>query len=203
MKKALIILAAIEGFEKIKLDKDYDYIVCADAGYLYARQLGLKVSRVIGDFDTAPAPADDDVEILPIIKDFTDSEAAVHHVFEKGYMDITVLGGLGGRFDHTMGNIGILSRYTKLGAHIRILDGVNRVTMLEPGSYIFRKDGYKYLGVISYSPYSSGLTLEGFKYPLENTVLGNDTTLGVSNEILEDEGVITFSEGQLLIIQSS
>lgn len=136
-------------------------------------------------------------------KDMTDSEAAIDLAYADGYRDITVLGGLGGRFDHTMGNIGLLSKYLEKGISLRLEDGYNRVSMKAPGTYRIRKDRFKYLGLVSYSATVENLSVSGTKYSLQNHTLTNKTTLGVSNEITSDEAVISFTEGELIVIESN
>ena len=49
----------------------------------------------------------------------------------------------------------------------------------------------------------TGLTLEGFRYPLENyTLINASGGLGVSNEIVEAQGRVKYEDGVLLMIQS-
>jgi thiamine pyrophosphokinase len=46
------------------------------------------------------------------------------------------------------------------------------------------------------------LTLEGFKYPLENYCLRAGMSIGVSNEAVESECNITFQEGILIVVEA-
>jgi thiamine pyrophosphokinase len=48
----------------------------------------------------------------------------------------------------------------------------------------------------------SGLTLQGMKYPLTDAKLNVFQSLGISNEIVEDEAKITWTDGYLLVIES-
>ena len=49
-----------------------------------------------------------------------------------------------------------------------------------------------------------GITLEGFKYPLKDYEFNIKTTLslGVSNEIIEDEATVSLKSGRLIMIES-
>ena len=47
-----------------------------------------------------------------------------------------------------------------------------------------------------------GLTLEGFKYPLDHYQLKDREGLGVSNEITADTATVSWEQGVLLMIQS-
>lgn len=204
MTKALIITSYLEHIERVKINPDdYDAIFCADAGLLIAEKLGLPYDYLIGDYDTMEAPDNPDAICLPAEKDMTDTEAAVDLAYSKGFRDITVLGGLGGRFDHTMGNVGVLARYTPLCDSVCLIDGQNRVMIMTAGEMKVYKDGYKYMGLISYGRKCEGISLRRTKYLLENAALSNDTSLGVSNEITGEYAEIKLQSGQLLIIQSN
>ncbi len=203
MKKALIISSYGEYLDRLDLSKlEWDHVICADAGLLTAQRLGIKPDTVIGDFDSMDLPEEHNPIVLPTEKDLTDSEAAFNWAISHGYDYITMVGGLGGRFDHTMGNIGILAKCVKAKIAVKIVDGQNRVYMLRPGVYTVRKEDYPYLGVVSYDKSTKGIYLSGVKYPLEDAIITNDTTFGVSNEILGDTCKLSFTQGMLLIIQT-
>ncbi|SDE54900.1 thiamine diphosphokinase [Eubacterium pyruvativorans] len=202
---ALIVLSHVEGLRFIDTGKlEYDTVICADAGWKMAQKLGLTPDICIGDYDSSEQPAEslpEDLIRLPAEKDMTDSEAALDLAVARGFRRITIIGGLGGRFDHTMGNLGLLAKYTGKVERICLQDGWNRIFLADPGTHIVRKDGYYYLGTASYGEQVTGLTYRGMKYPLENAVLTNRTTYGGSNEILGEEAEISFRTGRLLISQ--
>lgn len=203
MTKALIITSHVEHLNKINLDySEFDTVICADGGFQIAQQLGLAPNILIGDYDSSPRPNLPDIIVLPMEKDMTDSEAAIDLAVSKGFRRITVLGGLGGRLDHTMGNLGMLAKYCGRLEHLAFVDGHNYVFMLPPGSFTVPANPYQYMGIISYGAFARDVTLRGVKYPLTNHFLTNDTTLGVSNEITAEEAAISFTEGRLLVILS-
>ncbi|WP_337444049.1 hypothetical protein [Bacillus coahuilensis] len=47
------------------------------------------------------------------------------------------------------------------------------------------------------------LTLQGFKYPLENHFLRLGSSLCISNELIESHGSFSFTEGILMMIRSA
>ena len=203
MSKALIILSYGEYLSKIDVAAlEYDHVVCADAGYLIAKKLGITPDTLIGDFDSMDLPEGLDAIVLPKEKNLTDAEAACDWALRHGFTELTILGGLGGRFDHTMGNIGLLAKYAKAKVPVTMIDGQNKVFMLRPGVHTIKKDGYKYLGIVSYDTATKGITLEGVKYPVKNEILSNDTTYGVSNEITGEEAKLSFTQGLLLVSQT-
>lgn len=204
MSKALVITAYLNGSCNQLLSKlNYDTVICADGGLEVAERLNLQPDILIGDYDSMPLPKNRNVIRLPMEKDMTDSEAAIDLAFSKGFDDVLVIGGLGGRFDHTMGNIGILAKYCKEPVTLAFADEQNYIFMVSPGRITIPKNNYKYLGIISYSPITSGLTIKGVKYPLNNFKLKNNTSLGVSNEIIDKNAEIEFNSGQLLIVLSN
>lgn len=205
-KSGLIITAHVEGIPHIHIhEEDYDEIVCADGGIRASEALDLHPDKYIGDYDSAEQPDVPDLIKLPCRKNMTDSEAAIDLAIKDGCTDITILGGLGGRFDHTMGNIGMLAAYTGKIPHIEILDGWNRVFIADPGTVRVSRHGFKYISIIAYGSEVTGITLRQVKYLLDDYTLSNETTRGVSNEIEDDceEAVITHRTGRLLIIQSN
>ena len=63
-----------------------DTIIACDAGYRNCGPLHCRPDIIVGDFDTAPCPAQegDDTIILPHVKDDTDTEYAAKLASEKG-----------------------------------------------------------------------------------------------------------------------
>ena len=88
MDRCVIISAGkIEDYNAIKkLINGDDVIVCADAGYIHAKNMGLKVDCVIGDFDSSKQPETENKIVLPVGKMLGDSLPV--SVFEK-YVDGT------------------------------------------------------------------------------------------------------------------
>lgn len=204
MKKALIFTSFVQNLSRIHIDSnEFDLVICADGGLEIAKKLGISPDIPIGDYDSMQLPQNQKIIKLPMEKNMTDSEAAIDFAISDGFNDITVIGGIGGRFDHTMGNIGMLAKYLGRDKKLCIVDGNNKVFMLLPGSYIIHKSIYKYLGLISYQIKCENLSVSGVKYPLEKYDLSDNTTLGVSNEILKESAELSFTSGKLLVIQSN
>lgn len=224
MKSALIITAHIEKIERININYlNYNIIILADNGYKYGKAMNLNPDFLIGDFDSMSSQ--DNVEIessinstnfqtknmfskllkiinLPKEKDLTDTHAAVDLAINEGCNDITILGGLGGRFDHSIGNISLLNKYSSLkNIEIRILDGQNLIYILNPGSYKIEKLNFKYISFFSFGGPVINLSVNHVKYPIYKTTLVNDSTRFLSNEIIEDFCNIHFEEGKLLVSQ--
>lgn len=183
-----------------------DYIIAADGGQNRAREFGLQPDCVIGDFDSTTLDEDFDCIYItyPAEKDLTDTEAALTHALEKGCRNVILLGGMGGRLDHTMGNIGLLDKYYSSFDHMEFIDGKNRMELLkDSGRSLERNSRYKYFGLVSLNAEASGIDIRGAKYELTGASLERASTLGVSNEFEEDTVEIRVQDGTLLIVRSA
>ena len=189
-----------------ELAESADYIIAADGGQNRAREFGLQPDCVIGDFDSTTLNEDFDCLYItyPAEKDLTDTEAALTHALEKGCRNVILLGGMGGRLDHTRGNIGLLDKYYSSFDHMEFIDGKNRMELLKDSGRTLKRDArYKYFGLVSLNAEASGIDIRGAKYELTVASLERASTLGVSNEFSEDTMDIYVREGTLLIVRSA
>lgn len=189
-----------------ELAESADYIIAADGGQNRAREFGLQPDCVIGDFDSTTLNEDFDCLYItyPAEKDLTDTEAALTHALEKGCRNVILLGGMGGRLDHTMGNIGLLDKYYSSFDHMEFIDGKNRMELLRDSDRTLKRDvRYKYFGLVSLNAEASGIDIRGAKYELTGASLERASTLGVSNEFSEDTVTIRVQNGTLLIVRSA
>ena len=201
-----IILGAAEigdyGAVKNKLNKD-DFIVCADGGQRHLEPLELKADLYIGDYDSSEMP-ESNAEIikLPVEKDDTDTLAALKEGIKRGSRSFLILGGTGGRMDHTFANIQTLMYAEKHGASAALADEKNFAFILRNDTAFIEKNEGEKVSVFAFDQSVSDVTLEGFKYPLKNANLFSHFPVGVSNEIIASQGKITVKKGTLLIIIS-
>ncbi len=205
-----------------RLDIGNDFLICADKGYEKALENGFYPDVVIGDFDSI-----EDVEKLKeeknkllknkrtkilkysAEKDETDTLLAVQYALEKGFDEITIVGGLGGRLDHTMANIQTMAfvkeywkNQGKKNNKICICDEKNWATVLENEEIVIESEKGKYLSLISFGDKVEIIETENLKWDLKNAILENSYPLGVSNQIERDKGRIKVGKGKLLVIIS-
>jgi len=105
-----------------------DVVVGADGGAARARAWGLTVDVIVGDMDSL---AEEEQAALarqggrfihhPRAKDETDLELALNYALEAGAEEIVILGALGGRLDHTLGNVLLLTLPHLAGMPTRIV----------------------------------------------------------------------------------
>ena len=189
MKRCLILtggklsLAFAGSFLK---EHKFEKVVAVDGGLEAAKELDIIPDVIVGDFDTVHP------EILAYYrkmehivwevhqpeKDDTDTELAIKRALAMNCSHITLLGATGGRLDHMIGNIHLL------------------FPCLQKGTYA---------EIVSFLPLTEevkGITLRGFKYPLTDRDISIGTSLCISNELVEEEGTITFSDGVLITVES-
>ena len=137
-------------------------------------------------------------------KDDSDTQSAVNQMIRKGAKDILILGATGTRLDHVLANLGLLSMGKEQGVRIAIADQWNYITLAESGTILHREEQFgKYVSFFTVGGDVTGLTLRGFKYPLNGYHLTvEDSGLTVSNEISEETAEILYESGQLLMIMS-
>jgi len=211
MDKCIIITAYIEGDIADMIDiEDGDYVICADGGYDIAARAGIHPSIIIGDMDSANVH-DTESELpegipritVPSHKDTTDTDLCLQHALEKGLMQVLIIGGMGGRFDHSLANIQNMIGYTKKGMSLMMIDSRNIVMLLVNDSTVIpARENYK-ISLISHSEECRGVSISGVEYPLSDYTLRSDFPLGVSNEFTDDAAFVKVEKGELLIILSS
>ncbi len=208
MKTCTILLSYIERWtpEYIRAQcAGADLIVCADAGQKIARKSGIEPDIVIGDFDSTGEFIRFDCPYItyPVEKDLTDTEACLEYVTERGYEDIRLIGGIGGRLDHTLGNLALLLRFYAPGRRIRLIDPVNSAEFLQSGSLVLPKDpSLRFFSLVPVDEQASGVTITGAKYGLKNGVVRRASTMGISNEVTDEEAVVSVGTGGVFVIRS-
>ena len=86
-----------------------DYVIAADLGFDSLMAYGVNPDLAVGDFDSlGHRPNHPNVIQLPAEKDDTDMVYALRKGLELGYRRFVMLGGVGGRLEHTLGNLQLL-----------------------------------------------------------------------------------------------
>ncbi len=198
--------------EKIFNRKPPDIVVGVDGGVSHLEALGIMPTHILGDFDSIISfeslklqyPDSKWIEYPPE-KDFTDSELALEILSQLDCEFILIVGAFGGRLDHMIGTVFLLNRYTTDTNRIIMIDTRNQMELLTgPLTYAINPDelNFKYVSFIPITQKAEGITLKGFKYPLNEATIKMGETIGISNEIIEEKAQITFINGKLLMIFS-
>lgn len=191
----------------------FDIIIGVDNGLRFLYENGILPTHIVGDFDTADPKLvnyyrerpEIDIRTFNPVKDSTDTEIAIRRALELCCTRITILGGTGTRLDHVLGNIQSLMIPREAGVRCEILDPNNRIRLIGEPFSIKREEQYgKYISLIPLTSKVEGVSLTGFQYPLTDYTFTStgSASLGVSNELLEDEGHIYLRSGILILIES-
>ncbi|WP_427338559.1 thiamine diphosphokinase [Caloranaerobacter sp. DY30410] len=208
--KALIVSSGnMENFNIIKrLCEDVDLVVCADGGADLVVKAGCIPDIVIGDLDsieknTFSKLKDYKVKFIkfPTKKDKTDTELSINYVIEEGFNEIVLVGVTGTRLDHTLANIFLLYSLLQRGVKATIIDDHNEIFITKDELFIY-KDDKKYVSIIPFNGDLLGVTLKGFEYEVEKVNIKFSSTLGISNTLISDTGIIKVEDGICLVIKS-
>ena len=179
-----------------------DYIVFCDSGLRHLEPLEVKPSLIVGDFDSHDNPyLDVETIILPCEKDDTDTVFAVKEAIKRGFDDFLLIGVVGARLDHTLGNVSILLYLDSIGKKGIIIDDYSEMEIVsnEP-AYI--EDFYAFFSLLNVFGTAKGITIENAKYLLNNAEITCEYQYGVSNEVLPGKTAkVSILEGKLLLIK--
>lgn len=169
----------------------------------------IQPTYIVGDFDSVNTDVlkqyeSSNVKIKKLIpeKDFTDTEAALDLAIKINSNMITIIGAIGTRLDHTIANIHILKCALEKNIEAKIINENNEIRLVRKNITLANDNRYKYISLIPLTTEVTGITLKGFKYPLENYTLKIGTSLGVSNEQTENIATINLKSGILIVIKS-
>ena len=186
-------------------------IIAGDRGLEALYQLKIIPNHVVGDFDSVSPEILEFYKKQPKIifhtynaeKDNTDTDIALKLAIQMKSSEITILGALGKRMDHALANIHILKDALEANIPCQIIDGYNRIYLINAEKTLEKDKVYgKYISLIPLTSTVEGLTLKGFKYPLNKYNLPIGIRLGISNEIIEDIAHIEMKKGILIVIES-
>ena len=183
---------------------DGDCVIAADRGYDAAVAHGIEVDAVVGDFDSrGEAPDHPNVIGLNVRKDDTDVEHSMNVALGMGYRDFVVYGAVGGKLDHTVGNIAVAELAANSGGRAVFVGDDSSFTVIKDSSYSFDERESGRISVFSLSEVSRSVSVRGLSYGLDGAELKRAATLGVSNEFIGEPAEICVGDGTLLIIWDS
>ena len=179
-----------------------DFIVFCDSGLKHLEALQVKPGLIVGDFDSHDKPhLDVETIVLPCEKDDTDTVFAVKEAVKRGFDDFLLIGVVGARLDHTLGNVSILLYLDSIRKKGIIIDDYSEIEIVsnEP-AYV--EDSYAFFSLINITGTAKDVTIENAKYPLEHAEITCEYQYGVSNEVIPGRTAkIIISDGKLLLIK--
>ncbi len=189
------------GFIREKLCAE-DFLIFCDSGLKHLEQLQTKPDLIVGDFDSHENPhLDVETIVLPCEKDDTDTVYAVKEAVKRGFEDFLLMGVVGARLDHTLGNVSILLYLDSIGKRGCIVDDYSEMEIVsnKPASIC---DRYAFFSLLNITGCAKGITITGAKYPLDGGEISCEYQYGISNEVLPGETAqVTVACGKLLLIK--
>lgn len=178
-----------------------DFWIAADAGYRSLREAGIKADLFVGDGDSLHGiPEGVEQLVLPVVKDDTDTMAAVRCALQRGYRRIGVFGALGGsRPSHSLANVQTLLFAVRNGGRAALLDARCVMMALTPEQGpLSLPEPCVFFSLFTLSG-PAEVSVRGAKYSGERIRLTPDFPLGVSNE-RGDGCAITVLTGTVLLV---
>lgn len=181
---------------------NYGLIACTDGAFHYLKRMGFPMDRldfISGDFDSHSGSDEniyDEKFIHTPDQNQTDFYKALDIILEKGGNKVDIFGGSGGEQDHFLGNLTVAYAF-KDRMELKFYD--------EYSEYYFIPKNFKVEGVqnkmISLYPFpvAENIVTKGLNWPLENENLSIISRIGTRNFAVEDEVVIGYEKGDLLI----
>ena len=195
MKTLVILNGELKSVEFLKkISSEFDYIICADGGYENAKIAEIKPHLVIGDFDSSKAlDYAGEKLVFPTQKDETDGELAVKEAFRRGSSEIVLTCSTGGRIDHFLANITLLTKFSNL----KISEPDQEIYFITEPSEILDKT-QKIISIIPFE--DSVISLNGFEYEVKDAEFKKGTTLGMSNVVLKSRAKVDIKSGGVFLV---
>lgn len=193
--------------------EEFSKVMAVDNGLKWCHELGIIPDYIVGDFDTVSEEILKKYENEPKVqierlnphKDDSDTEHAMWQVISCQPDEIILLGGLGNRMDHALANIYSLQIPLQYHIPAYLIDEKNRISIIKRDKVIKRKEQYgKYFSLIPFSDEVHGVSVSGAVYSVENKDFTREDqySLGISNEISEEEVHISIKDGMLILLET-
>ena len=183
-----------------------DFILCADGGTRHALTLNLTPNLVIGDMDSIDSAEwkkleekNIPIELFPRDKNETDLELALNKAIEMDSREIIIVAALGGRTDHALANIALVSDLRLSTFNLQLDDGTEHLQFCRAQAEVRGRSG----DIVSLIPWGGpvhGVQTENLKWKLNHETLHPEKSRGVSNEMTSTTASIKIESGLLLII---
>ena len=183
-----------------------DFVICADGGLRAAQECGIHPDLAVGDFDSFEGVVPEDLPVIPLNprKDDTDMLAAVNVGLERGFRRFVLGGSLGGRLDHSYGNLCVLHHLHELGCDAVLMGEEEEAYLVGTGEV--RSLNCAIGTTVSVFPYACNrcnVSYTGMRYPLDHQDLVSDLhqlPMGVSNVVEESSCSIAVHSGLALVL---
>jgi len=184
-----------------------DLVVAADGGAGYALEAGVVPDLIVGDLDSLGEGLAREAERRgaslerhPARKDKMDGHLAVLAARRLGASEADLLCATGGRISALFAVPHVLLAAERAGLGSTVVADWGLAFVVEDGSRAVEGDPRDGVSIFPLSGPASGVTLEGFAYPLREALLEPGDTLGFHNELAGREAKVSVRSGALLVI---
>ncbi len=176
-------------------------IVCCDGAIEHLESLCITPNALVGDLDSVNDHLKNKYQSIlhhDPDQNTNDLTKAVKWCIGQRIKSITILGATGKREDHTIGNIGLLISYARLGVEVEI---VSDTGILKPLMKSTKLESYKGQQVSIFSTSNETVIYsKNLKYPIVNQTLP-EWWMGTLNESLGDWFELVFAPGPVILYQ--
>ncbi|MCQ4035535.1 thiamine diphosphokinase [Kaistella montana] len=201
MEKALLFINGIPP-EKLPETEGYSLIACSDGAFHYLKEKNFPLDQldfISGDFDSHLGK-DENIYHEKFIhtpdQDKTDFEKSLEIIAEKGFSKIDVYGGSGGEMDHFLGNLTVVSRF-KNQMEITFYDEFSTY-FFAPNHLVLENVKGKMISLFPF-PLAESISTKGLNWPLNKENLNITGKIGTRNFASEDQVIIDFERGELVV----
>jgi len=184
-----------------------DLVLAADGGARNALDANIVPDLVLGDMDSLGDAGVREMEERgvplerhPARKDKMDGHLAVIAARERGATVLDLLCASGEMFSALFALPHLLLAAEQMGLRAAVVAGWGRAFVVEAGSRAVIGAPGDGVSVFPLAGTATGVSLEGFAYPLEYARMETGDTLGFHNELLDLKGRVSVREGVLLVI---
>ena len=178
-----------------------DVVYCADGGLRHALDAGIMPDAVIGDLDSV---TEDLRSRAPGVKfhedrdiDTTDLQKAIHYGRAQGVDAIDIVAAGGGRADHHLANLSVLTLYGRQ-LRIRIIDDLFEISLVDGEATVDAPAG-TVVSLVAMGE-CTGVTTTGMRWDLVDYPL-RFSPYGVHNEIAMRPARVSVATGDLLLFR--
>lgn len=141
-----------------------------------------------------------DIQRFQREKDETDGQLIIDRALKESPEELVILGGLGGRLDHTMGNIQLLIRCAKRGVIAYAVNERERIDVILEESSLNGSLG----DTVSLIPLTENtvVSTKGMQYEVDHFRFPLDTPVGISNVLAQKAAQLTVHSGCIAAIHN-
>lgn len=185
----------------------YEMIISADGASNKLRLIDIVPNYILGDLDSIDLETlayfeSKSVEFMKFNpeKNFSDTHICIDFLIKRGYKEIDVYGALGGRWDHSIANVGLMYYAYEKCVDLSLIDRYDSARICGIGEHISKKKENQCFSIFAVFE-DAIVSLKGVKYPLNEYSLSRGESIGLSNEYVED-CKITIKKGSAIVIES-